>query len=106
VIEPDECERLLAARDAALAEREEALAARDAALIERDAASAARDAAMIRQDAIPPSIQKIRKILEQQSDFSHSSMKFQDYLLRFIRSNSELGESVVEVGCYRGGLTT
>jgi hypothetical protein len=43
----DEFERMLAARDAALTERDAALAARDAALTERDAALAARDAALV-----------------------------------------------------------
>ena len=43
----DEFERMLAARDAALTERDAALAARDAALTERDAALAARNAALV-----------------------------------------------------------
>ena len=93
----------LTARDAALIERDAALTARDAALIERDAALTARDAALI---ATIPDLQTIRATLTSQWDHSHTSVKFQDSLLQFVRDNSELGGSVVEVGCYKGGLTT
>lgn len=64
-----------------------------------DASRAGRDTALM------PEIQKIRDTLAAQWQNSYTSAKFQDTLLQFIHDNSEMGGSVLEVGCYMGGLT-
>ena len=51
------------------------------------------------------SIQQIRGELGESGDHSHTSFVFQDDLLKFIEQNSGTGDSVIEVGCYRGGMT-
>src|SRR5437868_4579187 len=51
------------------------------------------------------SIQQIREELSKSGDHSHTSFVFQDDLLNFIADNSSVGDLVVEVGCYRGGMT-
>ncbi|ACF02404.1 hypothetical protein Rpal_3906 [Rhodopseudomonas palustris TIE-1] len=47
----------------------------------------------------------IREQCSKTGNFSWTSRKYQDDILRFIRSNSQSGNCVIEVGCYKGGLT-
>jgi predicted O-methyltransferase YrrM len=51
------------------------------------------------------SIQQIREELGKSGNHSHTSFVFQDDLIRFIHQNCSEGGSVIEVGCYRGGMT-
>src|SRR5436305_1015633 len=78
------------------------LISRDTAVAKRDTALAGGDAVLIQGGAIAPGIPAIRDILTAQGDHSHTSTKFQDSLMQFIRSNSDFGGSIIEVGCYRG----
>ncbi len=47
----------------------------------------------------------IRARLDDLGNHSHTSLKFQDDILNFIREHAHRGEAVIEVGCYRGGMT-
>jgi len=47
----------------------------------------------------------IRARLDDLGNHSHTSLKFQDDVLNFIREHAHRGEAVIEVGCYRGGMT-
>lgn len=47
----------------------------------------------------------IRRELDAIGRFSHTSRKFQDDLLDFIAQHHDRGGSVIEVGCFHGGLT-
>ncbi|MCK5660193.1 MAG: glycosyltransferase, partial [Methanosarcinales archaeon] len=49
--------------------------------------------------------QAIRQHLEELGNHSHTSLIFQDDILNFIREHVSCGDAVIEVGCYRGGLT-
>ncbi len=48
----------------------------------------------------------IRKKMAEIGSTSHTSIKFQDDLLRWIAEAAPHGESIIEVGCYKGGLTS
>jgi hypothetical protein len=50
-------------------------------------------------------IDRIRGKLTQIGRSSHTTVKFQDDLIEFIERNSFNGFSLIEVGCYMGGLT-
>jgi len=50
-------------------------------------------------------LKEVREKLIAIGQTSHTSRKFQDDLLGFIERNATLGSSMVEVGCYHGGLT-
>lgn len=52
-----------------------------------------------------PTIAQIRLKLAEIDRSSHTSTKFQDDLLAFVDKHCFSGFSVVEVGCYLGGLT-
>jgi hypothetical protein len=54
---------------------------------------------------IRKSIQQIRTELDKSGNHSHTSFVFQDDVIRFIHQNCSEGDSVIEVGCYRGGMT-
>ncbi len=47
----------------------------------------------------------IRQRLDELGNHSHTSLNFQDDILNFVRKHGSCGNAVVEVGCYRGGLT-
>jgi len=48
----------------------------------------------------------IRKRLNEIGSKSQTTDKFQDDVISFILDNSDKGDVVIEVGCYRGGLST
>ena len=50
-------------------------------------------------------IQEIRQQLSKLGNFSHTTDKFQNDLLHHARAYSTEGNCLIEVGCYRGGLT-
>jgi len=47
----------------------------------------------------------IRQRLDELGNHSHTSLNFQDDIWNFVRKHASYGNAVVEVGCYRGGLT-
>jgi hypothetical protein len=53
----------------------------------------------------PDAIQAIRTRLVAIGSWSHTSAAFQNQILSFIRLNAAAGDFVIEVGCFRGGLT-
>lgn len=55
--------------------------------------------------ASDPEIVRIREELVKMDQASHTSLKFQNDLLTFIEKNHAKGQSLIEVGCYKGGLT-
>lgn len=50
-------------------------------------------------------LREIRKFLDDNGSSSQTKVWYQDNVLFFLRSNAFRGDSIVEVGCYRGGLT-
>lgn len=48
---------------------------------------------------------EIRRKLEEIGRFSHTTQKFQDDLIDFVVQNHDRGGSLIEVGCFHGGLT-
>lgn len=54
---------------------------------------------------MPKSIAEIRAELDELGNISHTSIAFQDDILRIIETKKDRGGCVIEVGCYRGGLT-
>lgn len=50
-------------------------------------------------------LRKIRGFAEDKDSASQTKTTYQDSVLFFLRSNAFRGDNVVEVGCYRGGLT-
>jgi glycosyltransferase involved in cell wall biosynthesis len=58
-----------------------------------------------RHVAAPPTLAEARARLLQLGNHSHTSTEFQDDVLHFIDRHADVGGAVIEVGCYRGGLT-
>jgi hypothetical protein len=54
---------------------------------------------------MPPRIQSIRAALLTSGNHSHTSPKFQDDLLMYAEAFSANGNCLIEVGCFRGGMT-
>lgn len=52
------------------------------------------------------SIENIRATLSEMGNFSHTTDKFQNDLLHHARAFASHGNCLIEVGCYRGGLTS
>lgn len=50
-------------------------------------------------------ISRIRQVLSEISCQSHTSDKFQNDILGFIEANASEGSLIIEIGCYKGGLT-
>jgi predicted O-methyltransferase YrrM len=50
-------------------------------------------------------LQEIRKFTGEMDSGSQSNTAYQDSVLFFLRTNAFRGENIVEVGCYKGGLT-
>lgn len=50
-------------------------------------------------------LDQMREELAKIGNFSQTSDKYQDDILALVRSSSEFGTGIVEIGCYRGGLT-
>ena len=50
-------------------------------------------------------LDQMREELANIGNFSQTSDKYQDDILALVRSSSEYGTGIVEIGCYRGGLT-
>lgn len=50
-------------------------------------------------------LQEIRAFAAQRDSASQSKTSYQDHVLFFMRSNAFRGDNIVEVGCYKGGLT-
>jgi SAM-dependent methyltransferase len=50
-------------------------------------------------------LRTIRSKLASEGKHSHTSSKFQDDLIGIIEEFGDLGDSVIEVGCFKGGLT-
>jgi hypothetical protein len=50
-------------------------------------------------------LQTVREGLVALQRPSHTSIKFQDDIIRFIESHAASGRSLIEVGCYHGGMT-
>ena len=48
---------------------------------------------------------ELRNIITKRGSASQTKTAYQDAVLFFIRSNAFRGDNVVEVGCYKGGLT-
>jgi hypothetical protein len=48
---------------------------------------------------------QLRRILTAENCASYSSIKYQDDVLRFIVENADKGGDIIEVGCYKGGMT-
>jgi Methyltransferase domain len=57
-------------------------------------------------NVIDAELKAIRKALADTECHSHTSLKFQNDVLSFIETNITLGNSLIEVGCYRGGFST
>jgi len=53
----------------------------------------------------PPKIVAIRKELERIGSASCTSLTFQDQLLSYLDMNAHRGDFLIEVGCFRGGMT-
>ncbi|ANN79909.1 class I SAM-dependent methyltransferase [Bordetella flabilis] len=51
------------------------------------------------------SINTVRKTLNEMGNHSHTTQKFQDDLLDYISAYATQGDCLIEVGCFRGGLT-
>jgi Methyltransferase domain len=56
-------------------------------------------------DAISLEIQRIRAQLTERDAASLSSRRFQNDLLDLVVQNAETGGCIIEIGCYRGGMT-
>lgn len=52
-----------------------------------------------------PQIDTVRETLNRMGNHSHTTEKFQNDLLRYADLFSSQGTSLIEVGCFRGGLT-
>lgn len=50
-------------------------------------------------------LQEIRSLLAREGCQSWTSDKYQNDVYRFIMQNQEHGEGIIEVGCYKGGLS-
>lgn len=48
---------------------------------------------------------KLRQELEALGNWSHTSLKYQDDVLKSMTDSIDYGDSCIEVGCYKGGLT-
>ncbi len=51
-------------------------------------------------------LSELRAVLDATGHHSHTSRKFQNDLIGHVCRNFALGDNLVEVGCYRGGLST
>jgi len=51
-------------------------------------------------------IMEIRDKMNRIGCASHTSVKFQDDLLKTIAESSPFGEAIIEIGCYKGGMTS
>lgn len=50
-------------------------------------------------------LETIRSRLAADGNHSHTSRKFQDDILSFAAANADKGNCIIEVGCWRGGLS-
>jgi hypothetical protein len=50
-------------------------------------------------------LREIRAFASEKESSSQSKISYQDNVLFFLRSNAFRGDNIVEVGCYKGGLT-
>lgn len=50
-------------------------------------------------------LQEIRRFIFEKDSCSQSKTSYQDNVLFFLRNNAFRGDNIVEVGCYKGGLT-
>ena len=57
------------------------------------------------EQAFGPALQRIREYCQAEGKFSWTSPKYQSDILNFVHANRDKGASVIEVGCYKGGLT-
>lgn len=53
----------------------------------------------------PEQLDAARQTLAQAGNASHTSIKFQNDILGLIADNQDKGDVIIEIGCYRGGLT-
>jgi hypothetical protein len=61
--------------------------------------------AAVSEMSIERDIDGIRRRVLELGNHSHTSLTFQDDILAFVKQHADRGTWVVEVGCYRGGLT-
>jgi hypothetical protein len=55
--------------------------------------------------SIAADLEAVRSKLKTLERASHTTDRFQDQILSFIEQNQAQGHSIIEVGCYHGGLT-
>jgi len=52
-----------------------------------------------------PEVDLLREKIRETGQFSWTSKNYQDDIIRFIMANASPNSNIIEVGCYRGGLT-
>jgi predicted O-methyltransferase YrrM len=57
------------------------------------------------EEAHGPALQRIRDHCQAEGKFSWTSPQYQSDILNFVHAHGDKGRSVIEVGCYKGGLT-